>query len=49
MIKTETIYKSNQNAKVEGLGEETQWSNKKRDEEQALLGATNLFKVGNVS
>jgi hypothetical protein len=27
IIKTESVYKSNQNAKLEGLGAETKWSN----------------------
>jgi len=37
IIKTESIHKSNQNAKLEGWVDETKWLNKKREEEQALL------------
>ncbi len=34
--KTEFVYRSNQDDKLEGSVDETEWSNKKREEAQAL-------------
>jgi hypothetical protein len=45
LIKTESIYKSNSNAKLRGLGLEAKWSNYKCREAQALL-LTNSREVG---
>jgi hypothetical protein len=47
MIKTESIYKSNLHAKLEGLVNETKRFNQKREEVQALLGERTLINIDN--
>jgi hypothetical protein len=48
IIKTENIYKSNKDAKLEGLVDETMWPNIKTEETQALLEKRTSIKAVNV-
>jgi hypothetical protein len=49
IVKTESIYKSNSNAKLEGLVDKTKWGNARREEVRALLINRTLIRVENVS